>query len=252
MRRLVEYWPFLTACVLYFGFCNLYYYYKVFNIDIFAFISSSDILLSLFPRIVLLSTTLYSAIAQQLYLEIRKPSQEETSSLNTEALSASEKKKINRTLWIKKNIEIIAPIYYLIVILIELVFISGFNFKSYELAEFSLFADIIFLFIIYIAVSIADKNKLIYEKPLLIALFLVVFIGRMISRDRSSEALKIKDGITEQKHDHVSFIYNEEKIVSNDSLVLIGQTSNYLFLYNLKDSSTNAFLMNKLENLIIK
>ena len=59
MKKIVEYVPIITVCLIYFGFCNLHYYYKEFNVDIYHYISNTEILLSFLPTIVLLASTLY-------------------------------------------------------------------------------------------------------------------------------------------------------------------------------------------------
>ena len=247
MKKIIEYWPLLTACILYIGFCNLHYYYKVFNLEIFSFVTTADILLSLFPQLVIISTTFYGLILQQLYSEIKKPT--ENQQTIPEAII---EKKQKRLLWFKKNIEIVVLIYFVVIILIMLLLKNVFHYKSYELTYFNIYTDIIFLFLIYIAVSIADRNKLFFEKPLLIGLFLLIFIGQKIGSYKTNEGLAVKDGITDYKRGHISFDYNGKNITSSDSLLLVGQTASYLFLYDRKDSSTKIFKNEKVENLIIK
>lgn len=225
----------------------MHYYYKVFNVDIFSFVTTGDILLSLFPQLVLISTTCYALIAQQLYFEIKRPVEIQQNISDT----VIEKKK-GRLLWFKKNIEIVVLGYFTIILLIMLLLRGVFHYKSYELTYFIICTDIIFLFLIYTAVSIADRNKLFFKKPLLVGLFLLVFIGQKIGNYRTNEGLAIKDGVTNYKVDHISFEYNGKHIKSSDSLLFIGQTASYIFLYNRTDSTTKIFKNDKIENLILK
>jgi hypothetical protein len=249
VKKVLEYLPLISACLLYFGFCNLYYYYKEFNIDIYSFISSTDILLSFFPKIVLLTSTFYGVILTQLFDTVKPVSKPTT---RTESTSNPTAKKRRVFDWFRRNIYYLLALYYLPVILLMLLLQKVFNYKSYELSDLYMFIDFIFLALIYIAISIHDKWSIFQEKPLLIALFLIIFIGQKIGSYRINEAKKLKDGITEQKKDHISFKYNNVSIATNDTVIDIGQTSTYFFLYNLKDSSTKAYPFSKMDDLIIK
>src|ERR1700722_14103560 len=84
MKKILEYLPILSICLLYFGFCSLYGFYHEFHIEISSFISTPDIILSFFPTIVIAATTLSGAIFQQLYgdLQYTKPQSENESNLD--------------------------------------------------------------------------------------------------------------------------------------------------------------------------
>jgi hypothetical protein len=115
-----------------------------------------------------------------------------------------------------------------------------------------MFFDFLFLGIIYVGITIHESRDKIYDRPFLIAIFLIVFIGQKIGTYRTNEAKILKTGKSEFKKDHLSFLYDSIKVATNDSTLFIGETSSYIFLYNIRDSVTSAYPFSKIENLKIK
>jgi hypothetical protein len=248
IKKLLEYLPIFTICLLFFGYCNLFYYYKVFNIEIYSFITTTDILLSFLPIIVLITSMFYATILIQLYETIKKTS----SNIDITETNDKPTKKQKIISWIRKNIYWIVCIYYLPWLILSLILQFGFHYKPYELTDINMFIDFIFLTIIYIGIALHERRSKILENPTIIAVFLVIFISVKIGSYRSSEALKIKDGKGNYKKDHVSFQYQQKSIITNDTLVYVGETSSYLFLYNRNDSTTKVYPFSKIEDLTIK
>ena len=231
---------------MYFGFCNLNSYYSTFNIEILSYVTSSDILLSLFPQAVLLSAIIYGMLAQQLYLEIEK-----TEKVIKDVYVPSEK-KIKRLKWYRRNIQWVIIIYYIIIIAIQQLLLSGLHYKPYDLTAFDIYTKVFFLLMIYYAIFVGDRNKFLSENPILISIFLIVFIGNGLNSYRKNEALKIIDGISEYKTNHLSFCYNGDKIQTSKSLITVGQTSNFLFLYDVKEKKTQVYSTSKIDDLEIR
>ncbi len=234
MKKLLKYLPLLTICLLFFGYCYLYYYYKAFNIEINSFISTTDIILSFLPVIVLISSIFYSAILIQLYETIKKPS----SDIDKVEINNKRTKFQKFRSWIRNYILWILGLYYIPWLIIQEILKVGFDYKPYELANLNLISHYFFLFIIYIGIAFHEKRTKILENPTLIALFLIIFISLKIGDYRSNEAMKVKDGMGDYKKDHVSFQYNGKTIKTDESLVFVGVTSAYLFLYNRNDSTS--------------
>lgn len=65
MKKIVEYLPLLSICFIYFGYCNLNGYYQEFMIDIYQYITTTEIIMALFPMIVLISSMLCSILFQE-------------------------------------------------------------------------------------------------------------------------------------------------------------------------------------------
>jgi len=193
----------------------------------------------------------------QLYNTLRSPSVYQNTVPNKGVAATDKeirtiKKRKTRLEWWRTYIYYFIALYYFPAAILQLILQKGFNYKPYELADLNMFIDFIFLGLVYIAITIHEKKAIIFEKPIIIALFLIIFIGQKIGSYRANEAQKIKDGKSDYKKDHISFNYNNNQIKTTDSILFIGETSNYIFLYNVKDSATKVYPFSKIDDLIIK
>src|SRR6185312_1337981 len=94
LKKALEYIPLFTICLLYFGLCNLYFFYREFQIDIVAYISTPDIILSFFPTIVWVTTILYGALITEFFKNLNRGN-------NPPAVSPNAP---NNRAWLKKRI----------------------------------------------------------------------------------------------------------------------------------------------------
>jgi len=65
-NRILEYLPILTLVFIYFAYCNLHYYYNEFNIEIYNYVSNTEILVSFLPTIVVFTSFFSFAFVQFL------------------------------------------------------------------------------------------------------------------------------------------------------------------------------------------
>ncbi len=65
MKKIIDYLPLLSVCLIYFGFCNLHAYYKEFNIDIYVYITTTEIIMAFFPTIVFVSGIVSTSLIQE-------------------------------------------------------------------------------------------------------------------------------------------------------------------------------------------
>ncbi len=72
MKRIIEYLPIITICLIYFGYNNLYGFYHEFAIDIHNYISSTEIIMSFLPTIVVLSTVFTLLLIRNYFHTPRK------------------------------------------------------------------------------------------------------------------------------------------------------------------------------------
>jgi hypothetical protein len=158
----------------------------------------------------------------------------------------------SRLQWWRENIYWFVIFYYVPVLLLSLLLQKKFNYKQYELVDLNMFFDFLFLALIYIGIMIHEKRETIFQKPLLIALFLIVFIGQKIGSYRTLDAKMLKDGKSEYRKNHMSFVYKDSLIKTSDSLLFVGETATHIFLYNIKDSSTRIYPFSTIEQLVIK
>lgn len=257
MKKIVEYVPIITVCLIYFGFCNLHYYYKEFNVDIYHYISNTEILLSFLPTIVLLASTLYvfaysglinhpDFITKNVKITNDKEIFENNKIEEGEEIKSQQKKKI----W---HILSTFPVPLLLLLFIEIIFNiilrRCFGFKTYELQHINIFYAFLFLAVIYFSSTLFKNQKLINDNILLITIFSVIYLGNQISTYRKLDADKVKDGISNR---NIAFEYSGKKISTSNQNVYIGQTQSHLFLYNIKNKSTYVYKTENIDSLIIK
>lgn len=256
MKKIVEYVPIITVCLIYFGFCNLHYYYKEFNIDIYHYISNTEILLSFLPTIVLLASTLYVFAYSRLINhpdfikkdEKIKSNQEIVENNNIE--EGEEVKPQQKRIWrILSTFPVPLFLVLFIQIIISVILTRCFGFKTYELQDINLVYAFLFLSVIYFSSTLFKNQKLINDNILLITIFSVIYLGNQISTYRKLDADKIKDGISNRK---IVFEYSGKKISTSNQNIYIGQTQSHLFLYNVKDKSTNIYKTENIDFLNIK
>jgi hypothetical protein len=256
MKKIIEYVPIITVCLIYFGFCNLHYYYKEFNVDIYHYISNTEILLSFLPTIVLLGSTLYVFAYTQLINhpdfikkdEKVKSNQEivENNIEEGEEIKPQQKKKIWRIL---STFPVLILLLLFFEVITTLILTKCFGFKSYELQYINLVYAFMFLSVIYFSSTLFKNQKLINDNILLITIFSVIYLGNQISTYRKLDADKVKDGMPNKK---IVFEYSGKKISTSNQNVYIGQTQSHLFLYNTKNKSTYVYKTENIDSLIIK
>jgi hypothetical protein len=139
MKKIIEYLPLLTVCGLYFGFCNLHYYYSDFKINIYSFVTSAEILFSVLPSIVLLASSILILLVQTL-VNKRKDEIEIDSIKNT---------SVPR---FPKLVNSVPIIFFSVLIIQNFVlpfFLIMFNVKEYKLQEINYLIVFFMLIIIF-------------------------------------------------------------------------------------------------------
>jgi hypothetical protein len=154
--------------------------------------------------------------------------------------------------WWQRNVSEVVIGYFVFVNLLLVLIMSIFKYKAYQMTFVFIMSDLIFLGLVYIGIVINQNRKDLLSNPILIAIFLLVFVGHRIGTYRIHDAQKIKDGKSEFKLDHMAFKYKDSLITTDNNTLYIGETSTHIFLYNRRDSSTNVYPLAVVENLKIK
>ena len=249
MKKLIEYLPALTICLVYFGFCNLYSYYIEFKIDIYNYISNTEILLSFLPTIVISITLIYGAVYQLVIQKSQVPNVKESVIIFDRPSSIPFIKKYKKVSTYFKSIPGLAIIYVIVKFLIILMLEKFFYFKKYELQNFELICGFILIFILYIG-SDSHKNQVFINRNFnLVTIFIIIYMSVQINIYRKADADMLKAGVSIRK---ISFIYNNHKVKSSKSIMYIGQTQSSLFLYNIADSSTIIYKTSGIDSLILQ
>jgi short subunit fatty acids transporter len=250
MKKITENIPLLSIVLIYFGYCNLHFFFKEFKIEIYNYISNSEILLSFLPTIVILGASFGYLIINLVINHNQRVKVEQINPENIaeEKVEERKSKKIEFYKSVFKSPIIICLIIFLLIIIVKLYLVHGLDFKRYELKEYSLITSLITP-ILYYFILTEYGDELIKKYYFFIALSIIVFFGNQIGEYRKSEAEKIKDGITDIQ---ISFIINKKEIKTNKNLLLIGQTQSSIFLYDRISKSSYVFNREEIQNLNIK
>ncbi len=197
----------------------------------------------------MVTSIFYGAAFAQLFGTIRKP----INHLAEENNQKQESKTINKRIeWWRRNIPWFIFIYYIPINILIFFIQKLYSYKPFELYYWKLIIDFVFLFLVYIAILIHEKRSSILNQPIIIGICLIIFIGEKIGTYRSYDAQLIKNGIYDFKNNHIVFSYENSIVKTNDTILYIGSTSNYIFLYNLQDSSTNIYPLLETKFLTVK
>jgi len=238
----------LLVCI---GYAEKSVFYHNFDIDVAPYLDFEEYLFiflpitSFFIFFILIISIYFTGIIGSLIVLI-KPKKEKNNK-KEKKLEVKEEAEINKKLKKTYLLRRIAAI-----ILLTLLFASPFVvyllqpwllnptiqwYKTY-LIIWSITLFILFLYRTIKIQNDSDRARL-YLLYAVIAPLILVFIWNY----KTNKAKLILDGESKTK---ISFIKKDKKITTNDTIVFIGQTRNYLFLRNLK---SNGNLIYKKENI---
>jgi len=246
-KRISENLPLLSIILIYFGYCNLYIYFKSFKIEIYNYISNSEILLSFLPTIVIISTAI-GTIFISFIIGFKQGEVDKLNRINYSEDSQKVKSKPKSFILFIKNPIFLCLFIYLLFLIMGGFFTYFLDYKDYELKIFYLLTSFtvpVFYYFILKRYEFEFLNKFSY----IISASIIIFIGTQIGNYRQREAEQIKNGISCVQ---LSFNYNNQKIETNTNLILIGETQSNLFLFNRTDKSTIIYKREKIDSLIIK
>ncbi|MDJ1500656.1 hypothetical protein [Xanthocytophaga agilis] len=266
MKKIIEIIPVLTAALLYLGYCHIYYYYDTFGVNIYSYVSSSELLLLFLPTLIYSTGVILIGLTSNLiktfldnYNQIeRERNTQEENAPSTLTPSNTQTSNSKWSVFLRKAGKFIfnyfqPPVYgafsflFLSFAITQLI-MSFYQIKNYQLKEIFLFIDIIFLFLIFN--GLLRYKEYLKRNILLIITFMIFYIGKsIIGSYRVQQAQEIMDGYAIS---NVSFQYNNHKIVTTSSLLYIGQTEQYLFLYNRTNKSIPIFKMENVDSLVVQ
>lgn len=244
MKKLISILPLLTICIIYLGYCYLHFYYTYFNLDIYNYISSSDILLSFLPIVILILTFLVGFINVKI-INYKVIKNDDKDIIVSNENNTSVKKKTSVFKYILSS-----PLTYILLLLIVYHILRKYLLQYYydfELQYLELSFFITMYSLILWNVYSNSKLDLYLKQPILFMLFLIVTSTIIISSFRKLDAKKIKFGIPVKQ---VSFIYKNKLYKSNQNILFVGQTQTSIFLYQRSNNSTMVFNTSEVEFLV--
>ena len=241
-KKLKTLLPYIGSFFILCGYLKLSLFYHHFNIKITEYLELTEIIslfigdAMLYIAIVFL-VNLYSFINQDLSQSIENENRQDEI-LNTEDASLRLKKFLNMR---KEQLGAIAAITILNAILIY------FKVQNSILVMMNIIL-IAWVIATYILYEFRRKYKLVYNKDLNITYYnLILSLNLFLVYIFSSIYVDIN--FTEKLNNNViKFNYKENVITTDKNILFIGETKNFLFLFNNKQKKTSVYPRNEISN----
>lgn len=234
--------PLIGTIIIICGYLKLSIYYKHFNIRINEYLDFTEILTLFLPDALYYGGLMFGVFMFNFLFKTKS----EMKNFENTHLSIDDNSSVFDR--IKKYYSIMKEFFWLIgfLILFELITFIWFKQKFTETIGFALNLSAGFFFVLLLF-EIRHKYIKVYEKDINATyynLFLIVFLFGFIVVGSVKSEIKM----TETNPDFISFTYGGNRIESNKKLIYIGQTKNYLFLFDAKNKKAEIFERNKLSN----
>lgn len=245
MKKVVEYLPLLSICLIYFGFCNLHAYYQEFKVDIYVYITTPEIIMAFFPTIVFVSSIVGTSFIQEF---LGKPTFFVGPLQNNDPIESHSKVK-------KIMIEISKSFLTWMIIMIginfgvRLVLKKYFDYQPYDFQQLNIVCAVLLLIGLMCFLIYTGRRNMVRENAGVFSIFIVCYIGLQISSFRRLDAEKVKAGLAQRE---LSFLYHSKRVSTGKYVLYIGQTTGHLFLYDMKAASTVVFKTSEIDSLVIK
>lgn len=271
MERVLKYIPLYTGALIFLGYWNLHFYYRYFEINIYDFVNTGEIIVSFFPImldafIALIIVAIFIGLtALQTEDVIMKEIKENEWNFRKMFSDLFNKESYTGFKWYRKVIIIILKTIDILVKSLSIIFlIYGVYFsldvishRSQELYKYYIMVVVSFV-ITYMVVSPWITRKIIqdtfikYKKDIRMYViigeaFLIFFSINTLSNVK--DAKKVLIG----KPDYiVSFRYKDSLYTSDYNFVFIGKTQDYAFFRNLAQNTNVIFPINSLEKITMQ
>jgi len=232
------YLPIFLLLLYILGYVNLSYYYSVFNVSIEYYINLTDILMYVAGRLVsiLLTFILFELIVSLPTIYIIEKRRNNV--IKNKLLESKKSKEVNsryKNIYSRDKFD--GSYSLLSMVILFLIFIVVFVILKI-VASWSVYLIAIIFFKLYLALS-DKKNKdnqvfEIFKYSIIIIPLISIFLG--LGFLESKEILEGKNS------KEITFLENNKNFsTKSDSLLFIGETSEYLFLYYPRDKETKIF-----------
>lgn len=132
----------------------------------------------------------------------------------------------------------------------SLIFLT-FKWHAYQFDWVLKIFDFVFIVLSYFSFVKYDKDSPVFNNQLLLIIGVICLVTYKIGQYSVFTANKVKSNI-ELASRNVSFVYNKDTVKTDKNLILIGQTSSSVFIFDKIDKSTYAYPIDKIEHFKIK
>jgi hypothetical protein len=242
-KTLKNFIPFIGTLLIVVGYLKISLFYKHFNIEIINYLEFSEILTIFLPDILKYCLFIFLGIGANFLLE-SKSETEKYHNIKVE-LTNSIKLKDRFKNHYNLNKELVwLSILILFIYLISFIWLRE---KFWDTLMGTFIIPSLLLFNILL-LEFRNKYKILYNKyfdPTINNIILLIFLFGLLTV--SSVHSEIKE--TESKQElKITFSYLNETLNTSKSLKYVGQTRNFLFLYDLKKKESRIFEISELRN----
>jgi hypothetical protein len=279
----------IFALIIFLSFFQIYIFFQNFNIGVYNYNSSYELLLYFIPSYVIAPFKIFLQISNihicsilginiQIYTIISslvvlgfvllkiKTTNEFVISFNILCRNSLNYSKenivINIIVWFML-VCVLFVSYFIFIILYKLISLNPFDEFEYYLInnfinvhgcyhnyfQFAFLVWGIFVFLLLYLYTIIARSEKLFRPSLFVLLF-VTFIMFIFSTIKISyRVASLKDGKTLQ---HVSFEYDYKPVATDSNNFYIGQTKDYLFIRNIKERENKVYNLNNIKWLIVK
>lgn len=218
MDKILKYTTLIYALLIFVGCTMQYFFFLKFKINIIGYLSFNDAILSFLPTIFFLSILFFVACSILYFYD----------------------------LWIHKKIQgltrKIQGLLIFIGILLLFIFpcvLLSLNFSHHKVVlYYILLVFPIFIYLLYNFLKKKDLyNKIVWKYIYVIfILAMSIILSSLYATTKSDDLIKGRSIIG-----NVSFIYEEQNIGTNKDIILIGSTSDHIFLYDKAKKEASVY-----------
>ena len=284
LEKTVKYLPLITALLIFLGYWNLSFFYEQFDLDIYNYVTTGEIITSFLPILKSIFITFFILfmfiglffflMAVLTTIKNKEPINVNNPREDTDTFDLNHFEHI-KTLFSKAQYKgkslvnrILNFLFHLVFVVVGFAYYWAAYFLTFRIINLFINKDpliyyafpalianliagiLICLFIVsyYISKGMGTKIVLVKNKNFTLAFTLMLYL-LINSLFNYKEAIKIKTGIPNQL---VKFEFEQKMYSSDTSMVFIGQTQNYLFLHDLKEDKNLVFEISNIKNLEIR
>jgi hypothetical protein len=240
IEKITKQLAFFTVLLIYFGYCNLDFYYSWFGIAIYGYATNAELILNFLPMSpYIIIFVLFVGIEMVILNEHEHKKQNRVALVENEKVN-SKKRFIGSFGFIFILLSIVA--------ILSAALIYFFHRKLYDF-KFEIFT-LLFCTYVYVAIKTAGPltrlaNDKDFRKTHALGILTFFWLLGVLAIENRLSVDKLKDGKPKYS---VEFL-NENVQITTDSLnMYVGETQNYLFLYNLKDKQTSIYRKDNIKN----
>lgn len=246
-KKLKEIIPYISSLLILLGFLKLNYFYAHFNINISNYIDLTECLILFFPHLIKYLFILFGI--NILFYLITSPEEDIENYQKVEEIIDNNKLKIRLKKFFFLNFWIFMQVISLTILGTISYFLNGKSAYIIITAALLLFTVLLSNFIL---LEFSRKYKLANKKKFdpTYNNFIIILV-LIVCNSIHGTYHEIKS-IENHKGDSVCFKYNSSLIQSEDNVIFVGQTRNFIFMYNNLTSETSVYPKDRLDELTIR